>query len=1068
MSDASAGPTCVFCGQSLPAGKRDCVACGASGQWQEYLRAHDFAQKRFDQWSSDRTIGLGPASAIAADFRRQREVLVRMARERRPLPEDVACLFANVCWNCRAELSRDCPDFRSDRGEAVVGENGTVPLSATHCPSCGVPTSHPSVQTLRYGIYTCQLVKNHCDAGRLPLAQAHACRNDAKARIAALRSNLEKERVSVSTAAPKTPPPVQPEPGPADSIVAKLADGIRSVAAMKPRQPLWEIILDPRSIQWLLGLGSVIFVIGLVIWLATLGIFENPVVVAVALGIANAVVLGGGWAMIRLTRYRTAGRAITLLACLVMPLNLWFYHANNLITLDGHLWVAALVCSALYMASALVLRDHVFVYVFNGGIALTGLLMLADCGRFWEIASPAAMLVVLGLIGLHVERAFIENDGPFSRKKFGLAFFYSGQVLLASGLLLVLGAQIAGDWLYYPIFQTVYESFHAGPPLIVDAATWGPYLALALVLAGSYGYFYSDMMVRRYGLYVYLGVFTFLWAEMLVIELVAHQVPAEAAIIVLALTGLAANLIQPKMLLWQKPMGADAKQESKAIAALSLVRAGQPLGLFLSTVPVLIGLVLHLRATYVPLNELWLLSGGAAYQVTWIYVIAMFITALSCRIGAHLNRHATPWLASVYFFGMAAATLTGLSGLLTVCGIKTWDNMAPLMMIVPIIYIVAARLYKGHSQENPLVWVAHTATGVMIAAVLGAAMHLTPQHTWEPLVGASLNLKLAAFFAEAALFYALAAAFRKHGVNIYLGTAMACGAIWQLLQYWHVGAEFYTLIFALLGLGLLVCYRLAMLEWTGLVDAAFQCANALLSLSFVAACFITLSRLAVNPSAIHWSLVFLLLALAALSLLAAWLVKLESCRRWYVVLAIAEAGLMFITLNTLSQLTLWNKLEIFCITVGIALLVIGHIGWHREDDQQNDLVSFSLLFGSLLVGLPLLIAVLYHRCRAMPEFSTLNELGMLTAGLVLLATGFVLQIRATTITGASMLLVYLISLLLFINMPENVHRAAIWMVIGGGTIVTTGILLSIYRDRLLTLPDRIQRREGVFRVLSWR
>lgn len=35
-------------------------------------------------------------------------------------------------------------------------------------------------------------------------------------------------------------------------------------------------------------------------------------------------------------------------------------------------------------------------------------------------------------------------------------------------------------------------------------------------------------------------------------------------------------------------------------------------------------------------------------------------------------------------------------------------------------------------------------------------------------------------------------------------------------------------------------------------------------------------------------------------------------------------------------------------------------------------------------------------------------------------------------------------------------------------IIGTGVLLSIYRDRLLTLPDRVRRREGMFRVLSWR
>jgi hypothetical protein len=29
-------------------------------------------------------------------------------------------------------------------------------------------------------------------------------------------------------------------------------------------------------------------------------------------------------------------------------------------------------------------------------------------------------------------------------------------------------------------------------------------------------------------------------------------------------------------------------------------------------------------------------------------------------------------------------------------------------------------------------------------------------------------------------------------------------------------------------------------------------------------------------------------------------------------------------------------------------------------------------------------------------------------------------------------------------------------------------VLSVYRERLLALPDRIKRHEGVFRVLGWR
>ena len=91
---------------------------------------------------------------------------------------------------------------------------------------------------------------------------------------------------------------------------------------------------------------------------------------------------------------------------------------------------------------------------------------------------------------------------------------------------------------------------------------------------------------------------------------------------------------------------------------------------------------------------------------------------------------------------------------------------------------------------------------------------------------------------------------------------------------------------------------------------------------------------------------------------------------------------------------------------------------------------------------------------------------MLLAGVVLLASGMVLRLRSTTITGAAMLLVYLATLLLYINRLPNVQLAAIWMTIGGGVIVAAGVLLSVYRDRLLTLPDQVKRREGIFRVLT--
>jgi hypothetical protein len=67
-----------------------------------------------------------------------------------------------------------------------------------------------------------------------------------------------------------------------------------------------------------------------------------------------------------------------------------------------------------------------------------------------------------------------------------------------------------------------------------------------------------------------------------------------------------------------------------------------------------------------------------------------------------------------------------------------------------------------------------------------------------------------------------------------------------------------------------------------------------------------------------------------------------------------------------------------------------------------------------------------------------------------------------------MTVVYVVSLVLFVRLPDRLQTAAVYMMVGGGAFFVTGVLLSIYRDRLLALPERIKRRQGVFRVLSWR
>jgi hypothetical protein len=974
----------------------------------DLLEAVDFVQARFSRWQQDGDLRADQLQELDRYYKS-----LRLAIEAGDLNAmaELRLRPPHVCWDCRE----------------------TVDPAASACPNCGAPVNMGEVRSLRHLQLLRHEIKKHEREGRLNLAAVHFCLNVTDGWINSLYRKLDRARVPLAQAVRERRRERLPESKPA-----------------VPRRPLLEILLDPRSIQWLLALGGALLVLGLIIWLAAAGIFQNKLFVAVLLGVGNGSLLVGGWGLLRYSRYQTAGRALTLLACLLMPFNLWFYDAQGLITIrdGGHLWLPALVCCVLYAVSARVLRDPMFVYVLVGGVALTGLLLLADrqLKRFWEVAGPSTLLVGLGLVCLHVERLFPEVDGDFSRRRFGLAFFWSGQAVLAAGLLLLLGAQVCGG-LLWGAFRPLYESLGFGQPWVVTD-TNGKLLALALVAAGTYAYVYSDLVVRRVGVYLHLAVFTLLWAEVLVLNLLPSPLhPLEMVILVLSLTGLVANLT----------LSALARRGS------NLLRAGPPLGLFLCALPVVLGVWLHFRATsgIGDLNPAW------KYDLGWGYVVAMLAAAVSCRVGAYLFRRENPGLSMLYFFGTGAATLAGLAGLLLATRLAvSWEEQAPLLMLLPIAYRVAAQLYRGHTPERPLIWVSHVAAGVMLLSSLGATFKGFTLVQEQP-----LNRTLALFFTEAAVFYGLSTAFARREETVYACTAAACAAVWQLFKYLGVADEYYTLAFALLGLALLVAYRFALVERfrvKGLAPAVFQCANVLLSLAFVVAGLMTLGQLLAG---LHRGnvLLWLLPALAVISLAAVYLVRHQDWRRWYVATTVANVVLTVLVLAVLSNLTRGQKFEVVCLVTGAILLTAGHVGLYREREGQNDLVSLGLVFGCLLIGLPLTVAVLYCRSGGhFGTFHTLNELGMLAAGLLLLATGFMFQIRATALTGGLMTFVYLASLLLFVRLPHVLQTTAVYLIVGGGAFFGVGLLLSIYRDRLLTLPERIRRREGVFRVLSWR
>lgn len=1009
----------------------------AKVDWTDLLAAIDFMSERFSAWAARGMVGETVLSLVREQYRTWRSRVLEAQAQGKPFPGHVALRPTSKEGGPAAELALW---LFAEHEVKRHGRQGILSLSQMHGLLASIAGRIAALKRQltpekRSEILEAELVEAAVLASRQGFAGAGQRREDV----------FGEEEAT-------TPPPhageaASPFKG-AAAAEGPSAWGVPGAAGSEPpprrwpprpkeaRRSLMQILLDPHSIQVLLALGGTLMVTGLVI-LLWVNEFFTPPLVAVGLGLLNAAVLGSGWWLLLRTRYRLAGRALTLMACLVMPLNLWYYHANELITLDGHLWVAAVVVSALYAASALALREELFVYVFVGGVTLTGMLFLAGpAGRFWEIASPATMLVVLGLLAIHAERAFPDSEGPFGRKRFGLAFFWSGHALLAAGLLLVLGAQVAGDWLYQPVFRQWYEQWGAQPSPIVNELRW---LALVLVAAGTYAYVYSDLVVRRVGVYLHIAPLTLVWLLVLGLQMLEIRT-IDALISVLAVSSIVVNLLSKQL-------------EGKP----AVPRALSLLGPLLPLTATVLGLIVYLRAVSPDLKSVWTQA-----PPSWTYVGAMLLAAAACRLGAYLHRHERTGVVTLYFFGSAAALMVTATALLVVLGLESWQEHAPWLMLIPAVYLVAARAYPEGQGSRALELVAHAATGVMLVSSLASA--------WEGFVQvreAPLNLTLALFFAEAAGFYMLASLWQKRAWTVDACALVCCGAVWQMLNYWGVPSEYYTLAFALAGLALMVVYRLAVLERYGAArtaEAAFHSANALLSLAQVGCVFLGTSKL-LSGRLQHWHQVGLFAAMGLISLAAVWLVRHRDWRRWYVVTAVLQAALVFLGLTALSTLTHWQKLEIFSMACGLLLLVAAHVGWMREGEEESDVVSLGLLLGSIMLGLPPAVAALIDRSRG--EFLILNEVGFLATAVLLLATGLLFRLKATTITGSALLTVYVLALVFYLPW-DRLDTLAIIITVGGGLLFGTGLVLSVFRDRLLELPQQIKERKGVFRVLDWR
>lgn len=231
-----------------------------------------------------------------------------------------------------------------------------------------------------------------------------------------------------------------------------------------------------------------------------------------------------------------------------------------------------------------------------------------------------------------------------------------------------------------------------------------------------------------------------------------------------------------------------------------------------------------------------------------------------------------------------------------------------------------------------------------------------------------------------------------------------------------------------------------------------------------------------------WPLLGTVAAQAALSALAIPLTRREEGRSPLVALALAQVAVSALLLNTLSQLTFLQRIELLSTVVGLVLVATGLLGWRREANvsaiedatakglaTRDSATDLNLWLGSLMATFPLTLGLLNTRIfDGDPAWIALHEVGVLAIGLGLVGAGVLCRLRAPTLAGGGALAVYLASLVLLLHLPEQLRSVAVYLMAGGGVLFAAAVLLSVYRDRLLTLPTRIREGEGVFAVLMWR
>lgn len=836
------------------------------------------------------------------------------------------------------------------------------------------------------------------------------------------------------------------------------------------RDSLIERVLSPESLQRMMMIGGGMLSIGFAIWLWSIGVFNNAWILATAFGAANVACLAGGAWLFKKTKLTTAGLGLIMLSCLVMPLNLWLYHSQELIVLGsgGQLWIPALIIAVVYAGIARLTRNRFFVYTLVAGIVMTGLLFLAGvpANLFWAALPTSTFLVAVGAIAIQADRWFGEKEGAFSRNQFGIACFRSGMVTLIAGL----GVLLAGQLLALVPNYLVQES--ARDALMALTLAKGKLWALAILGGAGYSCVHA-MMYGRNGWFVkaILTVVGF-WFITQLLYLLEIQLTLDIAILIVVggvFGARAWSLLIGNTIVALLSGGEGHLAKTTASTSRLKTPVGTSVAMEVSSTSCL--LAMFGVAVFRSLYEL--VQTGTLF-VNWQHVVAVSLVAAGSILSPVIWREPKDSSAGyVQFLLSFAGGAVGLAVAIVLAEVQWLDAVESIVVMASAALLGAASVFglqKSKTSES-LAWLM-SGLGWGVASIALAYASLGAFSIWATVSGCMTAILLAAV-------WLLVGTKNSSLSERCAGAIAACLATAQWMTLAGLTGPYAVILMgSVIGWGGVIVCRLISVRISirtteakaqrrdSLVVSAF---NALVLIGATAA--VLFVAFSLDQKTGQWGHVALLVAQAVGLAISALFVGPGDWRKSYL------AGIPIVLLTSLivwvaaAELTRGQQIEICCLFAGGLVTVGAYIGWANENDEPNDATTVSFWIGTLLLVVPMLIGLLLSRIDGgdvMFSWRGFHEVGGLLVGLVLLGSGILCRVRSTTLGGGVMLVTWLLSHLLVIHWPGELRNASVLMMVGGGSFFAIAVLLSIYRDRILQIPDRVRTGKGVFGVMKWR